>query len=138
MKTVIVAFLCVLTALSADAVEVSDNLLSALKMAESGNRSHAIGDGGKAVGVLQLHKIYVDDANRIIGYAKYKYADRYGIKKSEEMVKVVLTHYGKHYERKTGKRCTDEVLARIHNRGYSQWNDNLGARYWSRVKKFIK
>ena len=138
MKLVIYTFLCVLTALSVNAVEVSDKLLLALKMAESGCKSDAIGDNGKAVGILQLHKVYVDDANRIVGYNRYSYSDRYDVRKSEEMTRIVLTHYGKHYERKTGKRCTDEMLARIHNRGYSQWNDRLGERYWKRVQKFLK
>lgn len=138
MKYYLIAFLCVLTALSVNAVEVSDNLLFALKMAESGCKSDAIGDNGKAVGILQLHKVYVDDANRIVGCKKYSYNDRYDVRKSEEMTRLVLTHYGKHYERKTGKRCTNEVLARIHNRGYSQWNDKLGERYWKRVQKFLK
>lgn len=138
MKHRLIAFLCVLTALTAQAVNVSDKLLHALKMAESGSRSHATGDNGNAIGILQLHKVYVDDANRIIGYKKYTYNDRYDIRKSEEMTRIVLTHYGKCYERKTGKPCTDEVLARIHNRGYSQWNDRLGERYWNRVKKFLK
>ena len=77
MKYGLIAFLCVLTALSVNAVEVSDKLLHALKMAESGCKSDAIGDNGNAVGILQLQKVYVDDANRIIGYAKYKYNDRY-------------------------------------------------------------
>ena len=137
MKHCLIAFLCVLTVLSLNAVEVSDKLLYALKMAESGGKSHAIGDSGKAVGILQLHKVYVDDANRIVGYKKYSYNDRYDVRKSEEMTRIVLTHYGKHYERKTGKRCTVEVLARIHNRGFSQWNDKLGERYWNRVKQFM-
>lgn len=138
MKHLLIAFLCVLMALTAQAVNVSDRLLTALKMAESGCKSDAIGDNGEAVGILQLHKVYVDDANRIIGYKKYTYDDRYSVQKSEEMTRIVLTHYGKCYERKTGKNCTDEVLARIHNRGYSRWNDRLGEEYWNRVKKFLK
>ena len=138
MKYCLIAFLCVMTALSVNAVEVSDRLLHALKMAESGCKSDAIGDNGKAVGILQLHKVYVDDANRLVGYKKYAYSDRYSVQKSEEMTRIVLTHYGKGYERKTGKPCTDEVLARIHNRGYSQWHDRLGERYWNRVKKYLK
>lgn len=137
MKYCLIAFLCVLAVLGVNAVEVSDKLLHALKMAESGCKSNAIGDNGKAVGILQLHKVYVDDANRIVGYKKYNYNDRYDVLKSEEMTRIVLTHYGKRYERKTGKRCTDEILARIHNRGYSQWSDKLGERYWSRVKQFM-
>ncbi len=137
MKYCLIAFLCVLTALSVNAVEVSDKRLHALKTVESGCKSDAIGDNGKAVGILQLHKVYVDDANRIVGYKKYNYNDRYDARKSEEMTRIVLTHYGKHYERKTGRRCTDEILARIHNRGYRQWNDKLGKRYWDKVKQVM-
>ena len=137
MKCRLIAFLCVLTAFSVNAVEVSDKLLHALKMAESGCKSDANGDRGKAVGILQLHKVYVDDANRIVGYKKYSYNDRYDVRKSEEMTRLVLTHYGKHYKRITCKRCTDEILARIHNRGFSQWNDKLGERYWNKVKQFM-
>ena len=90
MKCRLIAFLCVLTALNVNAVEVSDKLLHALKMAESGCKSDAIGDSGKAVGILQLHKVYVDDANRIVGYKKYSYNDRYDVCKSEEMTRIVL------------------------------------------------
>lgn len=107
MKYGLIALLCVLTALTVNAVEVPDKLLYALKMAESACKSDAIGDNGKAVGILQLHKVYVDDANRIVGYKKYSYNDRYDVRRAEEMTRIVLTHYGKHYERTIGKRCTD-------------------------------
>lgn len=137
MKYCLIAFLCVLTTLSVNAVEVSDRLLFALKMAESGGKSDAIGDNGNAVGILQLHKVYVDDANRIIGYNKYTYNDRYDVRKSEEITLIVLAHYGDIYECKTGKHCTDEVLARIHNLGYSNWDSELGVIYWNRVKQFM-
>lgn len=137
MKYCLIAFLCVLTALSVNAVEVSDRLLHALKMAESGCKSDAIGDNGKAVGILQLHKVYVDDANRIVGYKKYSYNDRYDVHKSEEITLIVLAHYGDIYEYRTGKTCTDEVLARIHNLGYSNWNSELGTMYWNKVKQFM-
>lgn len=137
MKCRLIAFLCVLTTLSINAVEVSDKLLHALKMAESGCKSDAISDNGKAVGILQLHKVYVDDANRIIGYNKYTYNDRYDVRKSEEIALIVLAHYGDIYECNTGKPCTDEVLARIHNLGYSNWDSELGVIYWNRVKQFM-
>lgn len=137
MKCRIALFACVLACFSVQAVEISNNLLTALKMAESGCNSTAVGDNGLAVGVLQIHPVYVDDANRILGYKRYNYADRYNVQKSEEMARIVLSHYGKCYERKTGLSCSDEVLARIHNRGYRNWNDSLGASYWERVKSFL-
>ena len=137
MKCSLITFLCVLTALSVNAVEVSGKLLHALKMAESGCKSDAIGDNGNAVGILQLHKVYVDDANRIVGYDKYNYTDRYDVRKSEEITLIVLAHYGDIYEHTTGKPCTDEVLARIHNLGYTNRDSDLGIVYWNRVKQFM-
>lgn len=137
MKSCLIAFLCVLTAFSVNAVEVSSRLIHALKMAESGCKSDAIGDNGKAVGILQLHKVYVDDANRIVGYNKYSYNDRHDVRKSEEITRIVLAHYGDIYECKAGKPCTDEVLARIHNLGYSNWDSELGVIYWNKVKQFM-
>ena len=137
MKPVLCVFLCVLATISVNAVEISNRLITALKMAESGCKSDAIGDNGKAVGILQLHKVYVDDANRIVGYKKYSYNYRYDVRKSEEITRIVLAHYGDIYEYRTGKPCTDEVLARIHNLGYSNWDSELGVIYWNRVKQFM-
>ena len=137
MKCRLIAFLCVLAALNVNAVEVSGRLLFALKMAESGCKSHAIGDNGNAVGILQLHKVYVDDANRILGYDKYSYDDHYDNRKSEEMTIIVLTHCGSIYERRTGNVCTDEVLARIHHLGYSSIHKAVGDDYWRRVMQFM-
>ena len=49
-----------------------EDLLDAIEWVESKGYPNAIGDGGKAAGDFQIHKIYVDDVNRIlkIGWAK--------------------------------------------------------------------
>lgn len=66
---------------------------------ESRGDANAIGDDGKAVGVLQLHKIMVDDANRISkmkGYdKKYTYNDRFSEEKSIEIFNIVQNYYNK-------------------------------------------
>ena len=91
-------------------------LVPLLVAVESGGNPSAIGDNGKAVGILQLHEIYVRDVNRIWG-TQYTPEDRYNARKSAEITILYLWHYGKHYERTTGNRATLEVLARIHNSG---------------------
>lgn len=74
-------------------------LIPILSVIESNNNPKAIGDNGKAVGVLQIHKVMVDDVNRIIRlhYTKtthfYGYNDRRSVKKSREMVRIYLRHY---------------------------------------------
>ena len=39
-------------------------LISAIMAVESGGRDQAIGDGGRALGPLQIHKAVVVDVNR--------------------------------------------------------------------------
>lgn len=50
-------------------------VISAMVMVESGGDMYAVGDSGNAVGVLQQHKSFVDDTNRILDtkWAKTKY-----------------------------------------------------------------
>ena len=86
-----------------------DRLLDAIEQVESSGREKVIGDGGNAHGAYQLHKIYVDDVNRILGRKVYTYADRMNRQKSRQMVTIYLNHYGK------GLSLIDK--ARIHNGG---------------------
>ena len=107
-------------------------LLPALAMIESGNNPAAIGDNGHAVGIYQLHEVYVDDANIISGQ-NYTYADRLNPEKSQEMVHIYLNYYGIRYERLTGKPVTAEVLAAIHNGGPDGWKKPSSQAYAERV-----
>ena len=86
----------------------SERLLDAIRQVESSGGKYTVGDGGKAVGAYQLHKIYVDDVNRI-AKTKYTYIDRMNEAKSRQMVRLYLAHYGK------GLTLLD--MARIHNGG---------------------
>ena len=71
----------------------SERLLNAIRQVESGGRN-VTGDGGKAVGVYQLHKCVVDDVNRIYK-TKYQYIDRQNEAKSRQIARLYLKHYGK-------------------------------------------
>jgi len=63
---------------------------------ESSGDPSAIGDGGKAVGILQMHQIAVREANRICelnGKApRFSYDDRFDREKSIEMCSIILVH----------------------------------------------
>lgn len=121
-------------------IEINEKLLKSIKMVESNGNKNAKGDYDKknkeyrAIGSFQLWKIYVDDVNRISN-KKFNYEDRYDENKSKEMVKIYLNHYGKRYERLTGKIATDEVLSRIHNGGPNGWKKEATIKYWNKVKK---
>lgn len=115
---------------------VSRSLLDAIEQVESSRNVKAVGDGGKAVGCMQIHTAVVDDVNRIYGKS-YKYSDRTDRTKSREIAKLYLAHWGKHYTKKTGLKPTDQVLARIWNGGPSGWSNRNTVNYWQRVKKEI-
>lgn len=123
-------------------VEVTAKLLNAIKNVESSGNSSAVGDNGKAVGAYQIHKVYVDDVNKILknkGFkTRFTYSDRFNAHKSRVMTCIYLNHYGKVYECKTGKKASLEVLARIHNGGPNGYKKQATMKYWNKVKKRLK
>ena len=83
----------------------------------------------QAVGAFQIHKIYVDDVNRIQrlqGGNKrwFIYQERWNKKASREMVTIYLKHYG----------GTFEEMARKHNGGPDGHNKPSTVAYWKKVK----
>ena len=99
-------------------------LLNAIEWVESKGDVNAIGDSGRAVGCMQIHKIYVRDVNRILGYDKYTYADRYDRAKSREMARVYFNHYG----------GTVEEMAKKFNGGPMGHKKKSTESYWEKVK----
>lgn len=93
-----------------------DRLIPILCEVESNGNLKAIGDNGKAKGILQLWKTYIDDVNRVYK-TDYTHDDAMYYHNSCEIVILYLTHWGKYYERKYKKPATYEVLAKIHNGG---------------------
>ena len=108
-------------------------LIAALITVETGgckNPDLAIGDGGAAIGALQIHKSVVVDVNRIAGthYTHQQMTNRIAARK---VCEIYLTHYG--------KGCTTEQLARKWNGG-GPAGDKKSATipYWNKVKKHLK
>lgn len=79
-----------------------DLFVEAVIWRESRGDSNAIGDNGKAVGVLQIHPIMVREANRILAMNgkenSYTYDDRYSREKSIEMFKIVQDFHNKSHD----------------------------------------
>lgn len=112
-------------------------LISALIIVESDGRANAIGDSGRAVGVLQIHPECVQDINR---FAKthYTLSDRANERKSVEMCWRYLYHYGNKYKRDTGLEPTAEILARIWNGGPRGYKKEKTRRYWVKVQSELQ
>ena len=108
-------------------------LLNALIAVESCGNPAAIGDIGQAVGILQICPECVQDVNRITGKS-YTLHDRKNVSKSREICTAYLMHYGKQYERRTGKTATAEIYARIWNGGPYGYSREGTRVYWRKVQ----
>ena len=114
-----------------------DQFAAALAKVESNNNPKAIGDGGRAKGILQIHEIcFIDAAKYDKDLAKYKYSDCF----NPQVSKRVLWAYCARYELKALKEGNFEVLARLWNGGCG-WRTKTGKvksnldNYWNNVSK---
>jgi hypothetical protein len=117
--------LLLMTCLSASAAP-SERLIDALVHVESKGEVHAVGDNGRAVGCLQIHKEVVDDVNRAYG-TTYAYSDRKSIEKSREICCKYLLLHG-------GVNATNEKYARIWNGGPKGHRKSITRSYWLKIK----
>jgi hypothetical protein len=106
-------------------------LIAALIAIESGGLDQAIGDGGKAIGCLQIREAVVLDVNRIYGlYLEHTHAyDR-------QTAKTICILYLKHYGRpdRLGRTPTASDLARIWNGGPDGHTKQATMDYGDRVQ----
>jgi len=105
------------------------NLISALIIVESSNNDLAIGDNGRALGPLQIHRGVVQDVNRFTG-SHYRWESMTNRAQARAVCAAYLTHYG--------KGCTTEQLARRWNGGPTGDRKTATVAYWAKVKKELK
>jgi hypothetical protein len=85
-----------------------ERLLDAIARIESHCDPGAVGDGGRALGVYQIHRAYWEDGTQLLG-VNWPHRDAADPQKARRVVKAYLLHYGQ------GKSLFD--MARIHNGG---------------------
>ena len=106
------------------------NLISALITVESSGNDLAIGDNGRAVGPLQIHRGVVQDVNRFTG-SHYRWESMTNRAQARAVCAAYLAHYG--------KNKTTEEQARIWNAGPQGHKKKTATQaYWAKVKKHLK
>jgi hypothetical protein len=105
------------------------NLITALIAVESSGNDLAIGDQGRAIGCLQIHRAVVLDVNRITG-SHYRHQDMTNRVQARAVCEAYLKHYG--------RGATTEQLARKWNGGPTGDRKSATEAYWAKVKKEIK
>jgi hypothetical protein len=106
-----------------------NNLITALMIVESAGNDLAIGDNGRALGPLQIHRGVVLDVNRITG-SNYRWESMTNRAQARAVCEAYLKHWG--------KGCTTEQLARKWNGGGPSGEKKKATEaYWLRVKKHL-
>jgi len=104
-----------------------DELIEKIWLTESSGRlDPPAGDGGRAVGPLQIHKCVIDDVNRRYR-TNFSYADRRDLHKSKQIAKLYVTMWLDIHKQ--------EIAARIYNGGPRGWQKKTTDEYWQRVQK---
>lgn len=98
---------------------------------ESSLNPTLIGDNGGAIGVLQMHKAYVQDAAE---YAKKDWVHEDCLE--PEIAVPIFRAYMARYATKErlGRKPTLQDIARIHNGGPNGYKKESTLRYWRAVK----
>lgn len=105
------------------------SLISALMIVESSGNDQAIGDNGRAIGPLQIHRSVVLDVNRITG-SNYRHSEMTNRVAARAVCQAYLEHYGR------GK--SPEEQARIWNGGPTGHKKAATVSYWRRVQRNLK
>jgi len=106
-------------------------LVRAIEQVESGGRADAVGDGGRAIGCLQIHACVVADVNEWLGEKRYALADRLDPEKSREMFH--------HYIARWCPDGTDEEKARSWNGGGPRGRFKKSTEsYWLKVQEAMR
>jgi hypothetical protein len=103
-----------------------NNLIDAIIYVESRGDINAYNAKENAVGCLQIRPIMLREVNRLLGYNKYKLADRWNKQKSIQMFNVIKEHT---------TNPTDEKLARNWNGGWNGYKKQSTLKYWQKVKE---
>ena len=122
-------------ALSINAANLDNKFVHALHMVESGGRvGKIVGDNGRALGPLQIHKSYWQDAVTFDDTIGGSYSD---CTKLDYSIKIVNAYLNRYAEKAILSKDYKK-LARIHNGGVKGNNKEATIEYWNKVNKYLK
>lgn len=135
-KCILIFIICPITLLASN-YNLKD-ICTVLKYQESRNKTNIVGDNGKAYGILQIHKIYVEEVNNKYG-TKYKHSDMFDEKKSEQVFYLYIRYGIKRFKKLYGVEPTEEDIVRMHNGGlYYGYIRKSTKKYYYKYLKFKK
>jgi len=109
----------------------SSQLISAIEFVESSGDHTAEGDGGLALGILQIHQGVIDDVNRVY-QLKWQHKDAFHPLYARMIFRRYMMIYAT--EARLGRKVTDEDRARIWNGGPNGHLKPHTLAYWEKVR----
>jgi hypothetical protein len=107
------------------------DLVYAIGVVESGWDLDAVGDGGKAIGPLQIHRAAVEDVNGN-HHTSWTHAGCRHPLQAASIFESYMSIYAR--PERLGRPVTDEDRARIWNGGPNGWRKDSTRGYWAKVK----
>ena len=108
-----------------------------LKELETNNNPKAIGDNGRAYGVLQIHNICVKDVNRVYG-TNFSHKDAFIPHKAEAIALLYLKEGVRLFKKKYNRLPTDEDIVRMYNGNiYNGYKKVSTKGYYKRYLKLV-
>ena len=110
-------------------------LILTLIAVESSGDPNAIGDQGRAYGLLQMHSAYVQDAAE---WAKtdWTHEDAFDPQKARTIFIAYMDRYAQDHKRPEGMSRA-EYISRIHHGGPRGFLKESTIPYWNKVKKHL-
>jgi len=103
-----------------------DELIERIWTVESDRRlAPPDGDGGRAIGPLQIHQCVLDDVNRKFGM-RFTCADLHDIEKAKIVARMYIEMWM--------ERHREEIAARIFKGGPRGWNSETTDEYWKKIR----
>lgn len=131
-------YLILLLAMTAGAQDyVLKDVIKTLCLVESDNNDKAIGDNGKAHGILQIHPVMVAECNRLLGRNEFTLKDRLNAKRSKYMATVFLSAQITRYKKYKGTYPDELTLANSWNMGNIFSSQNMKYRVRFKLKKEV-
>lgn len=111
-----------------------DRLIPALEQVESAGNPAAVGDKGRALGILQIWDVVIADVNRAKG-TTYTHRDALDPVKARAICRAYLSIYCT--PRRLGRQPTMEDAARIWNGGPNGHRKAATVKYWQKVARAL-
>jgi hypothetical protein len=132
MKFILFIIIALLFTTPAYPAVVCGKFLTAIHATETNKKRGAIlGDHGRALGPLQIHRNYFNDASEFDPTLGDNYADVANLQFAQR----VVTAYLNRYARSAVVRKDYATMARVHNGGPDGMKNKSTWRYWIKLKK---